>query len=57
MKINKKLCSLHHASLISLGKIKYPKDYISDHVHLNESEQKKLFSGIHTVILSTQFLK
>ena len=40
-KINKKLRSPHHASVISLGKIKYPKDYISDLVQLNESGQKK----------------
>ena len=52
-KINKKLRSLHHASVISLGKIKYPKDYISYLVH----RQKKLFFGIRTVILSNAVLK
>ena len=51
-KINKKLLNLHHATMISLGKIKYPTDYISDLVHLNESGQKKLIFGIRLHIIN-----
>lgn len=53
-KINKKLIIMKNASIIPLRKIKYPQDYVSDCVHLNDGGQKKLFFALRTAILTTK---